>query len=73
MTTNTIEIYGDVVLVDVLSGRAPGGAVMCAPDAFALPVWRERGTRDGFAPITASIASKHNSTRVSVPGCRGTT
>lgn len=73
MTTNTIEMYGDVALVDVLSGSAVGGAVTSAPDAFVLPVWRMRVPEGGFAPITAPIANKHNSTRVSVPGCRGTT
>ena len=73
MTTNTIEMYGDVAPVDVLSGSAVGGAVMCAPDASVLPEWRVRVTEGGFAPITASIANKHNSTHVSVPGCRGTT
>ncbi|MBW0107137.1 hypothetical protein [Pseudonocardia sp. KRD291] len=69
MTTTTIEMYGDVAPVDVLSG----GAVMCAAGASVLPVWRPRVTEGGFAPITAPIANKHNSTRVSVPGCRGTT
>lgn len=73
MNTNTIAMYGDVRPVDVLSGRATALAVRCSADAPVRPVWRERVIGGGFAPITAPVPSKHNSTRVSVPGCRGTT
>ncbi|RZT84164.1 hypothetical protein EV383_0998 [Pseudonocardia sediminis] len=72
MNTNTIAMYGDDVRFDVLSGRAAGG-VLCSPGSSVLPVWRVRVTDGGFAPVVAPIANKHNSTRVSVPGCRGTT
>ncbi len=72
MTTNTIAMHG-VRRVDVLSGHAAGGAVRCSADAPVLPAWRVRVIEGGFAPIAASVEYKPNSTRVSVPGCRGAT
>lgn len=73
MYTNTIAMRSDVDLVDVPCGRATGGAVVPFPGLPLLPVWRPRRADDAFAPITASVEDKHNSTRVSVPGCRGRT
>lgn len=73
MTTNTIAMYGDDAQVDVLSGGTAVGTVVPVTDMSALPLWRVREAQDGVAPITAHINGKHNSTRVSVPGCRGTT
>lgn len=73
MTTNTIAMYGDVTLVDVLFGCTTGDTHVRVPGAFALPAWRMREVPSGVAPITADIDSKSNSTGVSVPGCRGST